>query len=93
MSIAVERISKKSVKAIVCMPLQLYGEARKLVDRKLVPADNINDFFVAAICAYVKSLRREQIDSNFANMAEDADDQEEARLIEAEFSLRNRAEI
>jgi len=67
------------------MPVKLYDEARKFVDRDLVQADNINDFFVAAICAYVKLLHRKQVDQSFAKMAEDVEYQKEAKLIEEEF--------
>lgn len=67
------------------MPSKLYDEARKFVDRDLVQAENINDFFVAAICAYVKLLHRKQIDADFARMAEDTDYQKEVKLIDEEF--------
>jgi len=55
------------------------------VYRELVPADNINDFFVAAISAYVKLLERKEIDARFARIADDADFQREAKLIAEEF--------
>jgi hypothetical protein len=77
---------KKRVRTTVRMPSKLYDEARKFVDRDLVHAENINDFFVAAICAYVKLLHRKQIDADFAKMAEDADYQKEVKLIDEEFS-------
>jgi hypothetical protein len=76
----------KRVRATVRMPVKLYDEARKFVEHDLVSAENINDFFVAAICAYVKLLRRKQIDASFAMMAEDADYQKDAKLIAEEFS-------
>lgn len=74
------------VRTTVRLPRSLYEEARKLVERELVSAETINDFFVAAILAYVKLLRRKQMDADFARMAEDADYQKEARLIAEEFS-------
>ncbi len=74
------------VRTTVRLPRPLYEEARKFVERELVSAETINDFFVAAILAYVKLLRRKQMDANFARMAEDADYQKEARLIAEEFS-------
>jgi hypothetical protein len=46
----------------------------------------LNSFFVAAVHAYVKLIRRKQIDARFAAMAEDRDYQEEAKLISVEFS-------
>lgn len=78
--------SKKRVRTTVRMPVKLYDEARKFVDHDLVQAENINDFFVAAICAYVKLLNRKRVDAEFAKMAEDADYQKEAKLIAEEFS-------
>jgi hypothetical protein len=78
-------ISKKRVRTTVRMPVKLYDEARKFVDRDLVQAENINDFFVAAICAYVKLLHRKQIDADFARMAEDTDYQKDIKLIDEEF--------
>lgn len=78
--------STRRVRTTVRLPRPLYEEARSFVQKEVSPAENINDFFVAAICAYVKLLRRKQIDSDFARMAEDADYQREARLIEEEFS-------
>ncbi|HVS89144.1 MAG TPA: hypothetical protein VHF01_13115 [Candidatus Acidoferrum sp.] len=78
--------SGKRVRTTVRLPQLLYNEARKYVDKELVPAENINDFFVAAICAYVKLLRRKEIDADFAKIAEDADYQKEAQLVAEEFS-------
>ncbi len=78
--------SKKRVRTTVRMPVKLYDEARKFVDHDLVQAENINEFFVAAICAYVKLLHRKQVDADFAKMAEDADYQKQVKLIDEEFS-------
>lgn len=76
--------SAKRVRTTVRLPRPLYDEARKFVDCS--PAENINDFFVTAICNYVKMLRRKQIDAAFAGMAEDADYLKESKLIEEDFS-------
>lgn len=76
----------KRVRTTVRLPRPLYDEAREFVNRDIVSAENVNEFFVAAICAYVKMIRRKQIDLNFARMAEDADYQKEAKLIAEEFS-------
>src|SRR5207245_10830248 len=76
--------SAKRLRTTVRLPRPLYDEARKFVDCS--PAENINDFFVTAICNYVKMLRRKQIDAAFAGMAEDADYLKESKLIEEEFS-------
>jgi hypothetical protein len=75
----------RRVRTTVRLPRPLYDQARKFVDRDLVPADNINDFFVAAISAYVKLLERKEIDACFSKIADDADFQKEAKLIAEEF--------
>lgn len=78
--------TKARVRTTVRMPSKLYDEARKFVDRELVPAENINDFFVAAISAYVNLLHRKQVDAEFAGMSQDPSYQKEAHLIAKEFS-------
>jgi uncharacterized cysteine cluster protein YcgN (CxxCxxCC family) len=80
-----EIVENRRVRTTVRLPRPLYERARKFVDQDLVQADNINDFFVAAICAYVKLLERKEIDSRFAKIADDADYQKEATLIAEEF--------
>jgi hypothetical protein len=79
-------MSTKKVRATVRLPQSLYNEARSFAEKEVGSAESINDFFVAAICAYVKMWRRKQIDAAFAGMAEDADYQKEAKLIAEEFS-------
>jgi hypothetical protein len=78
--------TKRRIRATVRLPQQLYDDAKRIVDKELSPADNINDFFVAAICAYVKLVRRKEIDARFAKISEDADYQREAKLIDEEFN-------
>jgi hypothetical protein len=78
--------SKKRVSTTVRLPRPLYEEARSFVEKGVGNAQTINDFFVAAIRAYVKLLQRKQIDAGFAGMAEDADYRKEAKLIGEEFS-------
>ncbi len=68
------------------LPRRLYDEARLFVEQDTSPANTINDFFVTAISAYVRVLKRKQVDAAFAGMGEDADYQREARLIAEEFS-------
>ncbi len=76
----------EKVRTTVRMPKPLYDEARKFVHQNVSPAATINDFFVAAVCAYVKLLHRKQVDAAFAAMAEDSDYQKEAQLIAEEFT-------
>lgn len=79
----------------VRLPLPVYEQAKCFVDSERKHASrkkhttpvfvNLNDFCVSAIQAYVKLLRRRQIDAAFALMAEDADYQKGARLLAEEF--------
>jgi hypothetical protein len=73
----------------VRLPLPVYEQAKCFVnsERKHTAhaTINLNDFFVTAIQAYVKLLRRRQIDAAFAAMAEDADYQKQARLLVEQF--------
>ena len=79
-----ERTEK--VRTTVRLPRPLYEEARQVVEKNIAPAETINDFFVAAVLAYLKLLQRKQIDAAFAGMAEDTEYQKEAQLIAEEFS-------
>jgi hypothetical protein len=78
-------ISEK-VRTTVRLPRKLYDEACRVVDKNLVSAETLNDFFIAAVFAYLKMARRKQIDALFLSIAEDADYQKEAKLIAEEFS-------
>lgn len=72
----------------VRLPLPVYEQAKCFVNserKHTAHTFNLNDFFVTAIKAYVKLLRRRQIDAAFAAMAEDADYQKQARLLAEEF--------
>lgn len=84
MSVAVANSEK--VRKTVRLPRRLYDEAQSCVERRIVPAETFNDFLVAALLAYVKLLKRKQVDAAFAGMAEDADYQKDSRLIAEEFS-------
>jgi hypothetical protein len=81
----VERVEKK-VRTTVSLPESLYQEARSFVRNRVSPAGSVNSFFVAAIRAYVKLVRRKQIDAKFSAMAEDSEYEKEAKLISEEFS-------
>ena len=80
-----ERVEKK-VRTTVSLPESLFEEARTFVRERVGPAETMNSFFVAAVHAYVKLIRRKQIDAKFSTMAEDRDYQKEAKLISEEFS-------
>jgi hypothetical protein len=83
---AVAKRSEKKVRTTVSLSKPIYEEVRSFVDKNVSPAETISGFFVSAIVAYLKLLKRRQIDAKFAAMAEDADYQKEAKLISEEFS-------
>jgi hypothetical protein len=72
----------------VRLPRPVYDEAQSLVEKQkkqLRGKTSLNDFFVAAIKAYLKLHHRRRIDAAFAGMAEDASYQKEATLLAEEF--------
>lgn len=74
------------VQTTLRLPRPLYEQAREFVEKGYTAAETINDFFIAAIQAYTKMLRRKRIDAAFAHMAEDADYQKAVQIIAEEFS-------
>jgi hypothetical protein len=74
------------VRTTVRVPKPLYEEAQHFVQREDTALSTINEFVVAAICAYVKLMRRKQIDAAFALMKEDVDYQKQALLLAEEFT-------
>jgi hypothetical protein len=78
-------VSEK-VRTTVRLPKAIYDEARNLIEENVVSVDSMNDFLVSAIAAYVKLVKRKQIDAAFAGMADDADYQKEALLIADQFA-------
>jgi len=85
-SIPVADTRKKKVRTTVSLPKGVYEEARSLVGRETGTAASMNGLFVTAISAYLKFLKRRQIDAQFASMADDVNYQREARLISEQFS-------
>jgi hypothetical protein len=77
---------KKKVRTTVSLPKTIYEEARSFVEWEAGPAGSLNGLFVTAISAYLKFLKRRQIDSQFAAMASDAEYQKESKLISEQFS-------
>jgi hypothetical protein len=72
----------------VRLPRPVYDQAKCVIEhekRGATTSISLNDFIVRAITAYLKLLKRRQIDTAFAAMAEDADYQKEARLLAEEF--------
>lgn len=75
----------EKVQTTIRLPRPLYEEASSFVKSK-VSARTLNDFFVTAIKAYVRMLKRRQIDAAFSTMAKDPDYQKEALKISEEFA-------
>lgn len=73
----------------VRLPLPVYDQAKCVIAKEKSEgtrtAISLNDFIVTAVKAYLKLLKRRQIDAAFAAMAEDADYQKEATLLAEEF--------
>lgn len=71
----------------VRLPRLVYDQARVVVAKGKgeVGSISLNDLIVSAITAYLKILKRKQIDASFACMAQDADYQKEAKLLAEEF--------
>ena len=71
----------------VRLPRSVYDQVRSVVEREkgVSGSGSLNDFFVAAIKAYLRIYRRHQIDAAFAGMAEDTDYQRKAKLTAEEF--------
>ncbi len=82
----VAELTEKKVRTTVSLPRPVYEEARSFVENHESSANTIGSFFVTAIVAYLKLLRRKQIDAKFAAMGEDTDYQKQAKLISEEFS-------
>jgi hypothetical protein len=76
----------EKVRTTVRVPKRLYEEAQHCVQRKDTTLTTFNEFLVAALCAYLKLIKRKKIDAAFARMNEDVDYQKQARLIAEEFS-------
>jgi hypothetical protein len=76
----------EKIRTTVSLPKPVYEEARSFVEKSTGAADSMNSFFVTAIVAYVKLLKRKQIDAQFAAMADDTGYQKEATSISEEFS-------
>lgn len=83
-----ERHAQKvqKVRTTLRMPKALYEEAQEFVRKSETSVSTINDFFITAICAYVKLMKRRKIDAEFARMAQDVDYQKDVRLMTEEFN-------
>jgi hypothetical protein len=80
----------KTKTTTVRLPRNVYDQAKHVVETERRSAQDrvsLNDFFVAAIKAYLKMYRRRQIDAAFAGMADDAEYQREAKLLAEGFAF------
>lgn len=78
---AVAKIQTTTVR----IPRPLYEEARDVVEGKKVKAQSMNELIVLAMASFLKSYKRRQIDAAFAEMANDAEYQKEAALMNEQF--------
>ena len=75
----------------VRLPERIYELARRVVEREKKGTSgasaSLNDLIVTAVTSYLNIYQRKQIDAAFAGMAEDADYQNEAKLLAEEFKV------
>lgn len=72
------------------LPSRMYDQVKSVVEHQKKETSgslSLNDFIVSAITAYLKMYERRKIDAAFADMAEDANYQEEAILLVEEFTV------
>src|ERR1039457_1078140 len=73
----------------VRLPERIYELARRVAEREKKGTSGVsaslNDLIVTAVTSYLNIYQRKQIDAAFAGMAEDADYQNEAKLLAEEF--------
>lgn len=77
--------NEKKIRTTVSLPKPVYEEARSFVGKN-ARVDTMSAFFVSAIVAYLKLLKRKEIDARFAAMSGDTEHLKEAKLISEEFS-------
>lgn len=75
----------KRIRATLRIPRSLYEEVRGAVRGKCTNAENINEFILSALRAYIRLIERRRTDRAFAGMAGDREFQKEARAIAEEF--------
>lgn len=77
-------MEKQIVRTTLALPSELLEATDKVVSQG--KAKSRNDFVAQALRHELAALRRAEIDAAFAEMANDAEYQAEARQIEAEFA-------
>lgn len=77
------RTARKVHATTVRLPSGLYEQAQKVVQSG--EAASVNDFIVKAMVYKLKTLKRQQIDAQFAQMSSDANYRQESQLILEEF--------
>lgn len=77
--------NSRKIQTTLRLPESLYRQAKRLVEKER-RAGNLNDFFIAALRAYIKATERQNIDAMFALMADDSEYQDEASRIAEEFA-------
>ena len=73
------------VQTTIRLPRPVYEKAKSLLDERVIDIGTFNELVTAALLAFIKMVRRKQIDQAFAAMAEDTDYQKEAQRIAADF--------
>jgi hypothetical protein len=79
-------VRNRKIQTTIRLPRPLYEQAKACVEKGYTAAENLNDFFIAAIQSYTRAQRRKRIDAAFASMANDAGYQREAEAVTNDFA-------
>ena len=77
---------ERTVQTTLRLPKSLYESTKNALQERRTHATSLNEFLIWALAAYLKGLRRKEIDAAFAGMAADSEYQKEARHIAEEFA-------
>lgn len=75
----------RKVQTTLRLPRPLYCQAKSVVEERIIEVETFNELVVIALRAYLKKLRRIQIDQEFAGMAVDTNYQKDAQILAADF--------
>lgn len=79
-------VTDARVQTTLRLPDQLYRELKVILDQHLVEFASLNDLAVAALDQFIRRLREQQIDAEFAQMADDPHYANESRILAGEFA-------
>lgn len=80
------RAASEKVQTTLRLPRSLFAQIEELLQSGVSRAAGFNEFAAAALRAYVRALRRKQIDAAFREMGADNSYQQEAEKLAEEFA-------